>query len=122
VDGTDSTRIEPDGISTCCPRWSPDGSSILFTDVDGRVLTIGAEGGDVTEVFAQDGAWASWADWSPDGSRIMFILNSTPELGDSTAPNEIWVAGADGHNPQPVITTDDHKGGLAWVPSVEPGS
>jgi Tol biopolymer transport system component len=120
VDGTDSRRITPDDVAvSCCARWSPDGSSVLFTDIKGRVLTVSPDGSDVSEVFAPDGSWAYAADWSPDGSQIMFIVNSSPNP-ETAIPNEIWVINADGSDPRPVIVTDDHKDALWWFPSVEP--
>ena len=40
ADGTDLRPLTPADVDVpCCVRWSPDGSKILFADLDGRMLT-----------------------------------------------------------------------------------
>jgi Tol biopolymer transport system component len=118
VDGSDLHRLTPEGVDVpCCVRWSPDGSRILFSDLDGRMLTINPDGSGLTEVFAREGSWVLQPVWSPDGSQIMFALNSTPNP-NSPAPNSLYVINADGSGLTPVIETPDYKHMFAWVPDV----
>jgi eukaryotic-like serine/threonine-protein kinase len=54
------------------PRFSPDGSSLLFIRTEGQVASlfrVPVLGGDIRKV-AED---ARSADWSPDGKQIVFI-------------------------------------------------
>ncbi len=84
-------------------RFSPDGKSIVFSrdfvvnnkvksaitmmDIATREMKIVAEVDAVT------------CDWSPDGKQIVFDKPSTVGGGGNT----IWIMGADGHNPRPLI-------------------
>jgi Tol biopolymer transport system component len=76
------------------PRWSPDGTQIVFTqDVPGSVPALGP----VPAVFVVDadgrnlrkiGLPAQSADWSPDGTRIVF--GSVSHVVVSSGPNAPW--------------------------------
>jgi len=87
VDGTGVRRITtpPIGSSDSEPRFSPDGTRIVFTRFQGgQLLKSGRVVGDTSAVFtvALDGSdlrrvtgWglkAGQADWSPDGAAIVF--------------------------------------------------
>ena len=76
-------------------RFSPDGSTILFSRTDGALTSLykmPAAGGDpikvVEDVF--DG------DWSPDGKRIAFVRLKT---NDGQLSAAIWTVGASGETP-----------------------
>jgi Tol biopolymer transport system component len=85
------------------PRWSPDGSRILFTRTillppDGDVLetdiwVMNANGSGQTKLTETGSEQAEGGDytWSPDGTKIAF----TSARGGSPG---IWVMGADGSN------------------------
>jgi serine/threonine protein kinase len=54
------------------PRFSPDGSSLLFIRTEGQVASlfrVPVLGGDIRKVVED----AQSADWSPDGKQIVFI-------------------------------------------------
>lgn len=58
------------GLQAALPKWSPDGSKILFSVMDiWNLYTIGADGTNLTQVtdFRSNNG-----DWSPDGSQIVF--------------------------------------------------
>lgn len=77
ADGQDSQQIVVGNVAE--PRWSPDGSEIVYAGYD----LVSGEGG--ITLVSTDGTNASWiarafflddwyccASWSPDGSRIAF--------------------------------------------------
>jgi len=94
----DSTSIE------ARPRWSPDGTQLLFINAAG-VSVAPALGGAVRPIIAST-AQASIlsAAWSPDGRRIAFTR------GDS-----IFTADADGQQQRPVVATREPHS-AAWSP------
>jgi WD40 repeat protein len=117
LDGTGHRRLTPDGIKIpCCAHWSPDGSKILFSAIDGRMLTINPDGGGLTEVFSQAGSWVQKTDWSPDGSKIVFTLS--PNANVQTQPdNGLYIVNSDGTGLTPIIVTPDFKTDAEWVPT-----
>lgn len=75
------------------PRWSPDGSRIVFdsmgTDGSSAIFEINADG--TNRVQLTNGEQAFGAAWSPDGTRLIF--NSTVGgVGNAV----IWEMNADG--------------------------
>ncbi len=80
------------------PRFSPDGSSILFTRLEGTVESlyrVPVVGGDPRRIAEN----ATVADYSPDGRRIAFLR---PEPKDGKLGYQLVVAPASG-TPEKVI-------------------
>ncbi len=86
----------PDGSTTMhVPRWSPDGSRILFTyetysdaaeaSLVSTVLAVVDADGTSTapEILSPDGMEVDAADWHPDGGRILLGTRFNP---DATGP------------------------------------
>ncbi|NIL99488.1 MAG: protein kinase [Acidobacteria bacterium] len=70
------------------PRFSPDGSGLLFTRSEGErnsIYRVPLIGGEPRKVM--DNAFAS--DWSPDGARIVFVRSNGPD-------GAVGIANADG--------------------------
>ena len=111
----ESTRTSGTGGLNSTPRWSPDGSQILFaregigpTSSDDRIadtatFVVDSDGSNLrqlvpTELFARDGAW------SPDGETIAFTsaiawLGVDPSTGKRELFNEdsdVYTVRADG--------------------------
>ena len=58
------------------PRWSPDGTKVLFTDntqngVD-TLYIVSSQGGAPKRLLPDDGGPQSLGDWSPDGTRVAY--------------------------------------------------
>ena len=58
------------------PRWSPDGSQLVYAVVDGRSVRIGtvaADGSGSRIVGAADAERTDRVDWSPDGRSLVVV-------------------------------------------------
>ena len=81
------------------PRWSPDGSQILFIrsfGADRRELwVVRATGGNPQRIGTASDVVA--ADWSPDGSRLAMV-----RTGAQPGSLQVWIADANGGNAHPV--------------------
>ena len=96
-DGTDRVQLLHVGRD---PKWSPDGSRIVFWGPGIHVMN--ADGTDVT--FVGDGLWPSW---SPDGDQILFTQFTFDGLG-------LWIMNADGSDPRRI--TDGQDVEAVWSP------
>jgi Tol biopolymer transport system component len=114
VDGSNETRLTTNAAYDDQPKWSPDGTRILFmSDRDGNfeIYLMNADGSSQTRLTnnpAADGFPA----WSPDGTKIAFVngdLRNPPTF-------EIYVMNADGSN-RTRLTNDSLIDGVpAWSP------
>lgn len=114
TNGANQTRLTTNAAYDDQPKWSPDGSKIVFmSNRDGNfeIYSMNADGSNqtrLTNALAADGFPA----WSPDGTRIAFVR------GDLRNPEtfEIYVMNADGSN-QTRLTNDSLVDGVpAWSP------
>jgi Tol biopolymer transport system component len=90
------------------PRWSPDGSAILFVrrvSGDNEIVRVSADGTNLIPVSQLN--FCGWPDWSPNSQRIVF------------STGRVYVADADGSNPNPITVSDgDHTySSPRWSPS-----
>ena len=116
VDGSGRQRLTalPEGFSRdLAPRFSPDGSHIVFTresnSADNSLFIMAADGSGLTQLPTTDMNPGD-ASWSPDGSKLVF---------EADAPGfpygAIWTIGADGSglanllpNPTAASATDGY--------------
>jgi len=67
--------LETDDDPLGYPRWSPDGSSLLFatrTEARTALRIVRADGGQQRELISIEGYIIGW-DWSPDGRRVLLV-------------------------------------------------
>ena len=71
-------------MEVATPEWSPNGSQIVFTDVEPgktwKIYVMPASGGKAEELLPEDALAETDPSWSPDGKSIVFG-RSVPEAG-----------------------------------------
>lgn len=112
TDGSNVQTLLSNNSFNMEPRWSPDGSKIVFMSTLGgdgvQIYTMNADGSDITELtdVGNNGDPA----WSPDGSQISF--------GSSRVSNElnIFTINADGSNLKQITNFVEpvEAGDTAW--------
>lgn len=114
VDGTGLKQLTNDGLIDCFPRWSPDGSRIIFGRQSPRTqqlvaTTMWADGSGKKELSSP--VWAiGRSGFTPDGQRILW---ETQQAGFISV---LWIMGADGAN-QKQLTSAPLKAGEVSAPS-----
>jgi Tol biopolymer transport system component/DNA-binding winged helix-turn-helix (wHTH) protein len=75
VDGSDKMQLTFSPVRAYEPRWSPDGSQIVFMDVrfdsPSKICMLSSSGGS-PEVLTQGNTYEADATWTPDGKSIVF--------------------------------------------------
>jgi TolB protein len=107
----DVRRITSDRADALMPRWSPDGTKIIYTSYlhgfpDIYVIDLATN---QRRTFASYKGTNISARYSPDGSRVAMVLTG------SGSP-EIWVSDASGRNPMRLTHADTVKSSPCWSP------
>ena len=118
--------IQPDGSGSDTvhgtylfdPSWSPDGSRLAVAHYldTGRtdIVTMDPDGSHRVRVTSTPGRWEWTPAWSPDGTMIAF---SRTQTSDDSAPDDVWVAAADGSGVQQIVDTPKRdEFSLDWQP------
>jgi Tol biopolymer transport system component len=94
ADGTGNTQITYiTGQNLYYPKWSPDGSKILFNIDGSKIWIMNADGSDRHELCPSATTVNAYcADWSPAGNRIVFTGH------DALASYGMWTIDPDGTN------------------------
>jgi eukaryotic-like serine/threonine-protein kinase len=104
VDGSDRLQLTNRPVFAAVPRWSPDGTQIVITDMQvGRpwkALLIPAQGGVAQEMLAE-GLPQIDPGWSPDGKQMVFgrgwwDIKQTIQLLDVNSKQVSIVPGSQG--------------------------
>ena len=99
LDGEGLTKVVDAELQPYRPRWSPDGSLIVFSSSadqayskSANVWVVAPDGSGLRQLTHATGTEQAWApDWSPDGMHIVFV-HQAPRR-DAT---DLEVIGADG--------------------------
>lgn len=88
IDGTGARRVTPDDVDAYGPRWSPDGTSIVYQGRDGfssrigDVFVVDVQTGRIVQVTEleqiRNGWWFLSPTFSADGRSILFHLPRGP--------------------------------------------
>jgi len=89
-DGSSPAQLTDHPMYPVNPRWSPDGTRVLFFDVDSaghlRSYIVPSQGGTPRLLLPESKDGTGDANWSPDGRKIVFSsLPSLEAIGSSNA-------------------------------------
>jgi DNA-binding winged helix-turn-helix (wHTH) protein/Tol biopolymer transport system component len=103
IDGSESLQLTMPPLVPLRPRWSPDGTRILFKGYypggPGTPFIVDAKGGSPTQLV-KDALWHSaFADWSPDGRFAIADVIEEP-----------------GASPPGIYTVDLHSNAISLLP------
>jgi len=95
ADGSDETNVTRNESDDFQPRWSPDGTALLFSSESAggtsEIFRMDPNGSNLTQLtFMQN---AGSADWSGDGSKVIFRVH-----GAIGAPSGVFIMNPDGSN------------------------
>lgn len=82
VDGSERVQLTYPPMYPVLPRWSPDGSKIIFFEFareagkPARIYQVSRDGGSPRELLPDDHTQQLDPNWSPDGSKIIFAGES----------------------------------------------
>jgi serine/threonine protein kinase/Tol biopolymer transport system component len=76
-DGSKPIQLTDAPFAAFMPRWSPDGSQILFMDVSQlpgtiKAYIVSSEGGSPKLLLPEDDGYQTDPNWSPDGRKVVF--------------------------------------------------
>jgi Tol biopolymer transport system component len=72
-DGSDRVQLTGPPLLPNTPKWSPDGSQIVFTDDQGQhACIVPSRGGSPQRLLPDGNGLESDPGWSPDGRKIIF--------------------------------------------------
>lgn len=114
VDGSEALQLTSGPIEAMRPRWSPDGTHILFmgykADTTSTPYIIRFNGGTIAPLVKEGTGNFAQADWSPDGNSIVFdaVSESGPQEG-------ISVKDLHTHN-QTLLAESKGKDYVRWSP------
>jgi Tol biopolymer transport system component len=76
ADGSERMQLAFPPVEPFLPRWSPDGTQIVFTDLQpgktAKIYTVSREGGPAREVIPEENVNEIDPTWSADGKSIVF--------------------------------------------------
>ncbi|HEX7979571.1 MAG TPA: LpqB family beta-propeller domain-containing protein [Gemmatimonadaceae bacterium] len=115
--GTNMRQLTSDPGVEWEPKWSPDGTKIVFSATDAALSThslwvVNVDGTGLkklTTALPADVLGPDSPAWSPDGRRIAFVARRNGQ-------HKIWTMNADGSNPVQLTTDAAFDAGPTWSP------
>jgi Tol biopolymer transport system component len=97
ADGSAPQQLTNDAANEFAPRFSPDGSKIIFTSANGQsdVFVMNADGTNPVNLTNSPAADDEDGAFSPDGSKIIF----QSDRDDGAGKDDVFTMNADGSNP-----------------------
>jgi len=77
-DGSNQIKLTDNSCYNLYPKWSPDGSKIVYSsncDGDFEIFVMNYDGTSVKQLTNNSSLYDVWPAWSPDGSKIAFVSN-----------------------------------------------
>ena len=114
TDGNNARQLTNIHYNTFMPDWSFDGTFVSFVlgDKQGSsIYIIDAAGGEIRPLVDSPKINVTMPSWSPDGSRLAYIQWDT-----ATYISDLYVADADGRNPQRLTREEAVLSEPAWSP------
>jgi Tol biopolymer transport system component/DNA-binding winged helix-turn-helix (wHTH) protein len=73
-DGSNPMQLSAAPLNVFQPRWSPDGTQIVFDDASaqGEIYIVSAQSGIPRKLLPEGSGKQSDPDWSPDGHKVIF--------------------------------------------------
>ncbi len=96
ADGTDRIQLTFAPLQPVLPRWSPDGTKIMFFEFPagpshpGKIYTISADGGTPQELIPADKRNEQDPTWSSDGTKIAFAGDANDAAASNAAAIRIF--------------------------------
>lgn len=115
ADGTDPRPLGNSTIRGRSPRWSPDGTKVLFMSERGgrwQIYIYAMSSGNTTRL-TDCNTNCRWPCWSPDGRFVAYHSTESATGSGSATQETIWVMPADGGMPNQ-LTTGTHPGRPDW--------
>jgi Tol biopolymer transport system component len=112
IDGTDARTLKsPAGLTYCAPRWSPDGTKIVYQERNsadpfsvGNLFVRELSTGRRTQVTHLELSKAEWwflsPSFSPDGANVIFQM---PRSSSETTKWDVWSVPVTGGQPMLVL-------------------
>ncbi|MBA8954904.1 protein kinase [Actinomadura namibiensis] len=110
VGGGTPRQLTRDTAAKDDPMWSPQGRIVFWSKRDGveQLYTLDPERPDEPwKRIVDDGVRSVDPEWSPDGTRIAYTRGPYPD-------SDIWVVGAEGGTPRPLVRGGGHDMDAAW--------
>jgi TolB protein len=109
----EAKQITHDRSITFTPRWSPDGSKIIYTSYyhsgSPDIFQIDLANAYTRTTFVSFRGSNSGARFSPDGREVAMVLSGE-------GPTEIYVSNAQGHQVSRRTRADSNKASPCWSP------
>ena len=120
-DGTGITNLSGSpGTFDALPRWSPDGTKLVFSRTDGQtplnLYRMNADGSNVVRLTNSPNTGDLFAAWTADGRQIVFTRDTGGSGAGCSSGSTLWIVNADGSGVHE-LTPPSY---IAYMPATSP--